>query len=159
MANPVLGNCNVVGNVLTGADLGLSAGTFLATASPKDLTAIHSAVPETYIVLCRLSSGSATLTVDLTADGVYSSADASVSLTGTNMFALVVDTTTSLTYANVRLATSANCIVDRFAVLPLCKLTAGENFASVLLGRNAVASQNMTKDSDGSGVFSISVSA
>lgn len=159
MALPTVG-CNIVGHRITPAELGLSAGTILATASPLDLTAFATAVPETLVVLCRLSSGSGTLTVDTTATGAYASATATATLSGTGYVGLVVDTDATNFYASVRLATTANMIVDRFLVLPLAELCEGEEFRSVRAGLNAVSSDNMAPDSDASGVLgSFSVSA
>jgi hypothetical protein len=145
------GASDVIGKLFVGSDLAMTAGTFLATASPKDLTAVYTAVPETVVVLVRLSSGTATLTADLTADGVYSSADATITnFNDTTYHAIVLDTTAALPYINVRLATSANAIVDRLAVIPLALLTAGEDWFNVRDGLMAVAN---TTNGDGSGAF------
>lgn len=154
MASPVLQTCDMVGNILKGSDLGLSAGTFLATASPKNLTAIQTPVPETMVLLVRLSSGNITAAVDVNDTGTYSSADSTVTISATGEFrALAFSTSSTDSYAAIRLTTSANGIIDRFGVLSLSKLTAGEEFRSVRAGRNAVACAEMTSGSDGSGAW------
>lgn len=153
MANPV-GDCNVVGHLVTASDLGLTSGTVLATDSPKDLTAFRCLVPETVLVLCRLSSGTADVQVDVASSAAFASADASTgNFTGTIGHYVVVDTSVTNNYVNVRIVTSANCIVDRFAALPLAVLTAGEEFPSVKAGLNAVSANHMGSGSDGSGTF------
>ena len=158
MTMPLLG-CDIVGHLVTAADVGLTAGTKLASGSPYDLTAIQTAGPETVLVVCRLSSGSATLTADTTADGVYSSALATKSMTGTDYHLLVFDTDATNNYVNVRVATSANCIIDRFCVLPLGNLTEGEESDSVRDGLRAFLGSHNGVTSDGSGVFTFAVSA
>lgn len=155
MSTPVLQQCNMVGNVLYAADMGLAAGTVLATSSPKNLTTLKTAVPETLCLVVRQSSGTASYLVDVNATGGYSTTVYSIaSNSGTSMMALVFDTTTSSPYVGMQVTTSANAIIDRFAVLSLSRLTAGEEFRSVLAGRNAVAGLQGTALSDGSGTWS-----
>lgn len=155
MAKPVLQQSNAVGNVLKGSDLGLAAGTVLATSSPKDLTTFRTPVPETMLMVVRQSSGTATYTVDVNATGGYSAADYTLSsLADTTQRFLLIDTDTTNSYVSIRIATSANAIIDRFGVVSLSKLTAGEEYRSVLAGRNAVAGLEGTANSDGSGVWS-----
>lgn len=151
MPNPLQG-ADIVGHTLRASELGLaSTGIVLATASPKDLTAYKTAVPESVVVLVRLSSGTVNVQVDTTADGVFSSAAASTgNFNDTVMRALVVDTDSTNTYINVRLVTSANAVVDRLLVMPLARLTTGEDWYNVRDGVMAVAS---TANADGSGVF------
>lgn len=149
-----IGDCDLVGNLVTASDLGLTSGTVLATASPKDLTAFRCPVPETVLVLCRLSSGTVDLQVDVASSAAFGSADGSTSnFNDTVGRYVVVDTSSANSYVNVRLVTSANCIVDRLAALSLSKLTAGEEFKSVRAGRNAVSGGLGTSGSDSSGAF------
>lgn len=152
MPNPVQAGCDLVGHSVRFSELGLLSATLVATSSPFDLTAVKTPVPETCVVLVRLSSGTGTLTVDTTSDGTYSSAEQTLSLTGTNFFCLLVDTASATPYLNVRIATSANCIVDRLAVLSLAKLTSGENWMNVREGYMAVVD---SKTGDGVGTFVI----
>lgn len=151
MPNPLQG-ADIVGHTLRASELGVaSTGIVLATASPKDLTAYKTAVPETVLVLVRLSSGTVNVQVDTTADGVFASAEVSTGNFNDTVFrALTVDTSASNPYVNVRLVTSANCVVDRVLVLPLARLTTGEDWYNVRDGVMAVAS---TANADGSGVF------
>lgn len=151
MPNPLQG-ADIVGHTLRASELGVaSTGIVLATASPKDLTAYKTAVPETVLVLVRLSSGTVNVQVDTTADGVFSSAEVSTGNFNDTVFrALTVDTSAANPYVNVRLVTSANAIVDRVLVLPLARLTTGEDWYNVRDGVMAVAS---TANADGSGVF------
>ena len=145
------GASDLVGKLFVGSDVGLSAGTILATASPKDLTAVYTAVPETVVVLVRLSSGTATLTADVNSSGTYASADATITgFNDTTYHAIVLDTSAANPYINVRIATTANCIVDRLAVVPLALLTEGEDWFNVRDGLMAVAN---TTHGDGGGAF------
>ncbi len=161
MPNP-LAAADVVGHTLRFSELGLATAVLMASASPLDLTAYKTAVPETVIVLCRFSSGTATITVDTTADGVYASAVATkTNATGTDYHALVVDTDATNAYVNVRFATSANAILDKLLVLPLARLVEGEDWYNVRDGVMAVAHNDGGLPSgrgDGSGVFSFGVS-
>lgn len=153
MAKPVLQTCNAVGNVLKASDLGLSAGTVLASASPKTLTTVQTPNPETLLLVVRQSSGTATYTVSVNTTAAYGNADYTTgSNSGTAYQVLVIDTTAASSFVTVRVTTSANAIIDRFGLICLSKLTAGEEFRSVRSGRNAVC--KATGTSDGSGVWS-----
>lgn len=153
MPNP-LAAANLVGHSLRFSELGLATATLVATGSPWDLTGYKTAVPETVVVLVRLSSGTGTLTADTTADGVYASAIATKSMTGTDYHALVVDTDATNIYINVRLASTANMIVDRLLVMPLAMLSAGEDWYNIRDGVMAVAN---TTIGNGSGVFTLGI--
>ena len=160
MAVDPMGTCNGVGNVLLAEDLGLSAGTILASASPKALTSVHLPLPETVAVLVKLSSGTVDVQVDVATSSTFVSSDSSTgAVAGTYWRGVVVNTTSTEPYVNIRLVTSANCIVDGLVVLPISRLVDGEEFRSVRAGRNAVGSSHMTSSSDGSGVYDSSVSA
>lgn len=151
MPNPLQGS-DIVGHTLRASELGLaSTGIILATASPKDFTAYKTMCPETVICLVRLSSGNATFNMDVTADGVYASATVTTgAVSDTAYHAMVLDTSTTDTYINVRATTSANAVVDRFLVLPLGKLTTGEDAYNVRYGLLAVMGSN---PGDGGGTF------
>lgn len=152
MPNPVQAGCDLVGHSVRFSELGLLSATLLSPSSPYDLTAIKTPVVETCVVLVRLSSGTGTLTVQATPAGTYSSADQTLSLSGTNFACLLIDSSAANPYINVRIATSANCIIDRLAVFALSKLTTGENWMNVREGYMAVVD---SKTGDGLGNFTI----
>lgn len=160
MAKPVLQTCNAVGNVLTASDLGLSAGTVLATASPKTLTTIQTPVPETLVLLVRQSSGTATYTASVNTVTGYGNADYTTgSVSNTAMTPLVLSTTAASSFVTFRITTSANVIIDRFGVISLSKLTAGEEWRSVRSGRNAVCKDTGSSDASGAWSSDLNVSA
>lgn len=154
MPNP-LQAADVVGHTLRYSELGLSSATITGASGNVDLTAYRTAVPQTVVVLVRLSSGSGTLAIDTTADGTFASAAVSRTISGTEYCASVIDTDATNVYFNIRLSSAANMIVDRILVLPLAKLTSGEDWFNVRDGVMAVAN---TTQGDGSGTFTFTVS-
>lgn len=159
MPNPMT-EVDVVGTTIRFSELGLSSATVLASASPQALTAYRCGVPQTVLVLCRLSSGTVDVQVDVASSGTFGSSDASTgNVSDTVMRALAVDTSAANSYVNVRLVTSANCIVDRLLVLPLGKLQTGESwFGDVRDSLNAVAGTENVSASDGGGTFTFTAS-
>lgn len=148
---------SAAGKVFLNADLGIS--TTITSAGTSTSPAILCPVsPVTAIVLLALSSGQGSLKVSVhsgTPD--FGSPTASVSITDTKLYALKVNTTSSLTQVSFRVtetqAGGNTCGVASVAVMVLGALTAGEDWSSIISGLNAVGSP---LTGDGSGTFSIS---
>lgn len=151
MPNPLQG-ADVVGHTLRFAELGLT-NRDLGNSLNVDLTAYKTAVPETVLVLVQIASGQVDVQVDVNATGTFASADASsgnVTATG-YIFGQTVDTSAANPYVNVRLVTGASgARIAKLLVLPLAKLSAGEEWYNIRDGVMAVAN---TTVGDGSGAF------
>ncbi len=156
MANP-LGAANVVGHNLKYSELGLASATILATASPVSLSFTNKTpVPETVVVLWRLSSGTLDVQVEAASSTTFGSATyTSGAKTGTKYECAVVNTSAANPYVNVNLVTSANAILDRLMVMTLAELEADEDWYNVRDGVMAVAN---TTHGDGSGTMSFTTS-
>ena len=152
MPNPLQG-ADIVGHSLRFSELGLT-NRDIGNNVTVDLTAYQTAVPETVLVFVQLASGAANVQAQATAAGTFSSADVSTgSVSVTYGVGVVLDTSAANPFVNVRLVAGASgCRIAKIVVLPLAKLTAGEDWYNVRDGVMAVASD---KIGDGSGTFLI----
>lgn len=146
---------NIVGCQVSNQDLGLTVAAS-ANVSTQTSNVIVDECPRSVIVLASIVSGTLTLSADIAESGTpaFSSPVASVTLTGSASAGFIKFNTTSsaLRYAVRLTSTSAN--VDRFCVLDLGKLSAGEDAPSVVSGQRAFESSVI---GDGSGAFPITV--
>ena len=156
--------CNLVGaHVYPIADLGIPAA--IGCSVNEDGEVFSTGLPATVVTVISLTSGSATLKVDVADEAanidLSSSPSESVSLSGTGKFVSVVSTTanytadTSVLYVGHRVAGGAGgASINQFAVFVLYELEDGEDWFSIRSGLNAVGN---TTVGDGSGSLSITI--
>jgi len=146
---------NIVGCQVSNQDLGLTVAAS-ANVSTQTSNTIADECPRRIIVLVSIAYATLKVDGDIAASGnpAFSSPVASVTLTGSASAGFIKFNTTSssLRYAVKLTSTSAN--VDRFCVLDLGKLSAGEDAPSVVSGQRAFESSVI---GDGSGAFPITV--
>lgn len=155
MANPLQG-ADIVGHSLRFSELGLTNRDLPATTA-IDLTVYTSPVPETVFVVVQLASGTVTAAIQATANGTFTSADMTTgAVTVTYPIAVFANTSSTNNQINVRLTPGGSgCRIASIVVLPLARLTAGEDWFNVRDGVQAVAGNYNAPTSDGSGTFVI----
>lgn len=138
------------------SDLGLTVAASANIAASQTSTTIVDDCPRSILVLASIVSGTLTMSLDRAASGApaQTSPVSSVTLIGAASAGFIkMDTTTGNLNWNLKLV-GTTCNVDRFVVLDLAKLAAGED--SISIGAGQLAYESLVTG-DGSGAFPISV--
>jgi hypothetical protein len=136
-------------------DLGLE--TTLAANASATSDGVTTASPATVVVISKLTSGDATLKIDIAATAAaidFSSPTASLSLSGTDYQSTVVNTTSSALFvAFQQIAGSGGVVFDDLAFLVLYEISDGMDWLSGLRSSsNCIAASTI---GDGSGVIDL----
>lgn len=134
-----MGNANAAACIMPASQLGLSAADFANDSTTKNVT-IQTPCPVKVRVFIQLSAGSATLTIDNNATGVYSSADATLAVSGTAEQVLTLDTSAGNLYSCIRLVKTAATIA-KFGVEVLGKLPDNWGATDIQHAFNALGGQ------------------
>jgi hypothetical protein len=174
MSLPTAEQNGVFTHVYPVTDLGMS--TLLGVSETVNGTNFSTGVAATLVIIASLVSGAATLTVDLNNGSGYTSADATLSLSGTDNLVLVVNTdityddssplvptviSANTLYAALRLVSGGSgCQVNNLAVFAMYELDPGEDwFQGLRSSANAVSNRTISQGRDGKGQVSLSPTA